>query len=247
MMHWLLVAMVVASLTTMFVWATPSEADEPGNLVPNPGFEADSDGDGIPDGWELSVASDDYRFSGELCDRSLSGRRAFCAEGGLGRRGTRLSSDSFDLKPNAAYEISVWMRMDSPFPKDVVGLRVGTDGGSESFDLQVTREWTRQKVTLFTEPGTSSGSLRFSELGGLADRVYIDDVAMVETDATDDRPPIHRTDLSVFEFPEHRYRVEHSEEEIKVIRASLAGKDITEHRWVQDAEPWLTRQLHFFE
>ncbi len=243
-----------AALTVGAVWAGSVQAKEvsemnaeviQSNLVPNGGFEADTDG--MPDGWELDVDSDDFLFTGKLSTRSHSGRYSFCAEKGMGRRGTDLRSPSFDLKLNAAYEVSVWLRMDSRFPKDTVRLRVRANTHSELFDLNVKRAWRKSTVLFRTESGTTSGSVQFDQLGGLAERLYIDDVEVRETEAEDDRPPIQKTDLSEFTFPRYRPRLEHTAEEIEEIKRSVEGRDIREHRWVQNADPWLEKQFHFFE
>lgn len=239
-----------ALLGVMLVWACSGQVKEvmemvQPNMVPNGGFEADTDG--MPEGWELDVDSDDFLLTGKLSTNSHSGRYSFCIEKGLGRRGTDLRSPHFDLKPDVAYEISVWLRMDSRFPKDTVRMQVRTNTHSELFDLSVGRGWRKSAVIFRTESGTTSGRIQFDQLGGLAERLYIDDVEVRETEAEDDRPPIQKTDLSEFVFPSDRPRLEHSAEEIEEIKQSVQGRDIREHAWVKNADPWLEKQLHFFE
>ena len=246
-MHWLMAMATLAALVLGNARFAFGEADGTENLVPNGEFEMGADDEGVPHEWKLSIDPDDYRFTGKLSTESHSGRHGFCAERGLGRRRTSLASASFSLEPEAAYEVSVWVRMDSRFARDQVALRVSTDAGRTSFDLGVTRQWKRQAVTVSTERGTTSGSLRFSELGGLAERLYIDDVEVRKIGAREEERPINKTDLSSFEFPLYRPRLEHTAEEIEEIRSSMEGRDIHEHKWVQHAQPWLEKQLHFFE
>ena len=185
-----------AVLTVGAAWAGSVQAKEvsemnaklQSNLVSNGGFEAEADGDGMPDGWELDVDSNDVLFRGKLSTQSHSGRYSFCAEKGRGSRGTYLHSPSFDLKPNAAYEVSVWLRIDSRFPKDTVRLRVRANTHSELFDLSVKRAWRKSTVLFRTASGTTSGNVRFDQLGGLAERLYIDDVEIRETEAEEAGP-----------------------------------------------------------
>ena len=232
------------------VWACSGQVKEvlemmQPNVVSNGGFEADTDG--MPDGWELDVDSDDFLFTGKLSTQSHSGRYSFCVEKGMGRRGTDLRSPHFDLKQDVAYEVSVWLRMDSRFPKDTIRMQVRANTHSELFDLSMGRSWRKSTVIFRTESGTTSGRIQFDQLGGLAERLYIDDVEVREIEAEDDRPPIQKTDLSDFVFPEHRPRLEHTSEEIEEIKRSMQGRDIHEHAWVENADPWLKKQLHFFE
>ena len=215
------------------------------NVVPNGGFEDQIDG--RPVGWELRVDSQDFLLSGALSTQSHSGRYSFSVEKGLGRRGTELRSPRFDLKPDAAYEVSVCLRMDSRFPKDTIRLQVRADTHSEFFDLSVGRDWRRASVLFRSGPGTRSARLRFDQLGGLAERLYIDDVEVRETEAEDDRPPIRKTDLSGFRFPGHRPRLEHTSEDIEEISRSMRGHEVRAHPWVEGADPWLEKPLHFFE
>ena len=113
--------------------------------------------------------------------------------------------------------------MESRFPKDTIRLQVRADTHSELFDLSVGRDWRRASVLFRSGPGTHSARLRFDQLGGLAERLYIDDVEVRETEAEDDRPPIRKTDLSGFRFPGHRPRLEHTSGDIEEIRRSMRG------------------------
>ncbi|MBI3948661.1 MAG: heparinase II/III family protein [Armatimonadetes bacterium] len=217
------------------------------NLVPNGGFEADADGDGMPDGWTLAPAEGDARLKGALSTQGRAGRRSFCVEKGLGKRPASLTSPRFDLKPNAAYEASVRLRMDGPLPQDSVNLCVVTDDGSKYFELHVGRQWRQYTVSFTTEPGATSATVQLRQLGILADRLYIDDVAVREKPTKDAPPPLYQTDLTRFEFPEDRPRVERTAAEIAEMKQAMAGRDIREHDWVTRAEKCLPEPLHFFE
>ncbi|MBI3945277.1 MAG: alginate lyase family protein [Armatimonadetes bacterium] len=217
------------------------------DLLPSGGFETDADGDGIPDGWRLAVDPADRHLTGRLSPEAHSGRHGFCVANGTGSRGSTLTSPAFDLKPDTAYEVSAWLRMDARFPQDTALLRVSAGGRSYSFDLTITRQWRRRAIRFVTEPGTTSGTLQFSQLGGQAERLYLDDVAVREVDAKDAVPRIPRTDLTGFEFPRHRPRVQHTAEEVEAIRRAMTGRDLRQHARVTAGDRWLEKRLHFFE
>ncbi|MBI3945281.1 MAG: alginate lyase family protein [Armatimonadetes bacterium] len=219
------------------------------NLVPNAGFEEETVKAGLPDGWTLSVRPEDTgQTNGQLSRAARSGRYSFCVEQRNGSQGATLISPRFELKAGTAYEVSAWLRMEGGrLPKDTVTLRVTTDGGNRSFDFTATRRWRRATAILLTGAGTTFGNLELQRLADVADRVFIDDVAVRETDAKGGVPVVHKTDLAAFEFARQRPRVEHTAAEIEEMKRSLAGSNVREHEWVKAAEPWLERQLFFYE
>ncbi|MBI3945055.1 MAG: alginate lyase family protein [Armatimonadetes bacterium] len=244
---------------------TAAEGAHGPNLVPNGGFEADTAKPGFPDGWTFGIRGEDPLLKASLSPAAHSGRRSLCVTKALGRRGTALgsptlSSSPMALKPRVTYEISAWMKIESPFPVDTVTLRMRTNTpgfrGQVGFDVKVTREWSRHTVALFTEADTTSGTLVFETLGDLSDRIYIDDVTVREAGAKappSDKswhPParaIYRTDLTGFAFPKGHPRVERTAAEIEEMKRGMAGHDTREHPWVRDAGEWLERPLYFFE
>ncbi|MBI3948659.1 MAG: heparinase II/III family protein [Armatimonadetes bacterium] len=229
------------------VCASAAPASERANLVANGGFEADADGDGIPDGWTLAPPEGDAHLKGALSTQARSGERSFCVEKGLGKRGATLTSPTLTLKPDAAYEVSLWLRMEGAFPRDSVSLGIITNGGNQYFEIHAGRRWRQSTVSFSTPAGATSGTIQLRQLGILADRLYIDDVRLRDKQAKAERPPIHQTDLTRFEFPEDRPRVEHTAAEIAEMKQAMAGRDIREHNWVKAAEPYLDLKLHFFE
>ena len=245
-----------------------AEQDSTDELVVNGGFERDVDRNGLPDGWTLSVDPDDHFVSGLGTDVCHSGQYAFCMENAPWRRGTTvdppiLSSSSFDLKPRATYRISVWMKIEGPFPMERIGIRIRTNTagyrGARRFDLKPTREWTRHTVTLLTEADTKTGAVEIIGGDNWVDRLFIDDVSVTESsiETDSDLPvcwhpwlpapaPIYKTDLTGFEFPSHHPRLGHTPAEIEEIVRSMAGRDIRDHLSVRNADAWLEKPLFFF-
>ncbi|MBI3947526.1 MAG: alginate lyase family protein [Armatimonadetes bacterium] len=232
------------------VCGTPGQAQEPANLIPNGGFEIDADGDGIPDSWKLSLGATERPGTAGLAGQPRSGERCLCVVRTPGGGQAGLTSPDFALKPGAAYQVSVWLRVEGRSSQDTVTLRVAMDAGRKAFEFHVGRAWQRFTATFVTPEGATTASLQFQGLAGAADRLYLDDVAVTQT-AVDEaeglETPVHQTDLAGFEFPPGRPRLEHTAAEIEEMKQAWAGRNIREHEWVRRAEPWLERQLHFFE
>mgnify|MGYP005847694017 CR=1 FL=1 len=223
--------------------ASPGAEPPPGlDRVPNGGFEVDADGDHWPDGWSPSAG-----LNAELCRQARSGQYSLCVGKAPGGGGASLASSAFVLRPGAAYQVSVWLRMEGRYPQDTVTLRVLTGSGRQSFELHVSRAWRKCTAEFVAAEGAQSGTLEFQQLGDLADRVYLDDVELRETGPADaPRRPVYRTDLTRFQFPEKGSFVEHTSAEMERMRQDMAGRGIRQHPWVKQAEPWLAAQFHFF-
>lgn len=109
------------------------------NLLPNGDFEADADGDGLPDEWEVAsplVFDEEVRHSG--------------------KRSVRVDSDSVttnnfskgwvDLQPNTTYTLTGWMKTEAieggqgaqiyPYEFD------GAEGGGINIIMRGTNDWT---------------------------------------------------------------------------------------------------------
>jgi len=76
------------------------------NNVTNPGFEADENGNGIPDSWQYSGTAGTYSTAGE----AFTGARSFILEGASGGD---LFQKEIQLSPNAFYTFSVYARGES--------------------------------------------------------------------------------------------------------------------------------------
>ncbi len=85
--------------------ADPSRLREPGNLVANPGFEADRDGDRVPDGWEGSLP-----FTASLSDEAHGGRHSLALTG-VGDAVTPLAVQrGTPLLGGRTYRFSAWIK-----------------------------------------------------------------------------------------------------------------------------------------
>ena len=218
------------------------------NLVPNGGFEIDADGDGMPDQWRLTVGSDDRFITGRLSTRAHSGKYCFCADKPHGSvYSTYLSSSSFDVKPNTAYRVSIWLRMEGTWPTDTIPLRVA----NTYFHPKVGKSWQKSTFTHRTEDSTSSGHI-ILYLSSLADRLYIDDIEIRETEVKEEKPRYQKTDLSDFKFPPKHPYVEYTPQEIEQIKESIKDEDSREYKiYATNVKPygdaWLRRKVHFFD
>ena len=257
-------ALVIVLGTAHGAFAVESSLDD---YVLNGGFEADADGNGIPDDWKLTAFSDDRFVKGSLSPAARSGDFACCLEKAAWRRGTTLSStsksritptlssSSFELKPGTTCAISLWLRMEGPLPVDEVTFAIESNAkgfwGSRPFAVNVGREWKQHTVTVTTESDTRKGALVFSRTGNWLDRLFIDDVTLkaVKDGAG---PPLakdpYRTDLMGVTFPDSHPRVEHTAEAIEATARlwKNKGREIAAHPWVKEAEPWLDTPLFFF-
>ncbi|MBI3945276.1 MAG: carbohydrate binding domain-containing protein [Armatimonadetes bacterium] len=227
--------------------AGSAQAERNGNLIPNGGFEKDGDRDGLPDGWAFADVGEGVRPEARPAAPARAGRSSLCVV--TGGQQVTLTSPGFVLKPGATYQVSAWLRMEGRFPQDMVSVRVATDAGNRSFEFHLARPWRKCAATFVAPEGARSATLQFRGLGGLADRTYMDDVAVREAAASvaERKPPVHRTDLARFEFPRTGSFVEYATAQIEEMKREMAGRDSREHPWVRQAEPLLQEQFHFFK
>jgi Calcineurin-like phosphoesterase len=151
----------------------------PGNLVRNPGFEADADGDARPDDWTT-----DSRFT----------RDAAAVRGGEhgGRHrapatspGTyAVAQDLEGLRPGATYDFAAWIDVPTStqvgFEWDVVWRTA--DGAVISqtsiWSSPGTGSWREARGAVVVPAGTATAELRMV-LTGLSGTVHVDDVSLV--------------------------------------------------------------------
>ena len=126
-----------------------SRCDEPVNLAPNPGFEADLDGDGtlsVADGWRGVTADWSDTTGSWLWDRSVAheGRGSVAIRGVTTRR--TWESVDFPMLPGAGCTASAWIR-----------TRDLGDGGARIYVACFSSEgkWVGTVAQSETVPGTS--------------------------------------------------------------------------------------------
>ncbi len=160
--------------------ATRPLVTEPGNALPNASFDQDDDGDGQPDGWQVR-----YPLTAEL-DREVKHG---------GEASLRLASETAGFRPllvlngvavkrDAKYELSGWMRSDSPQVKARFYVEWTTDGkyfGGILPWTTPTSEWQRFSVPVTTTPNPAGNLYAVVQVDGPG-RVWFDDLRLTEVE-----------------------------------------------------------------
>jgi len=147
--------------------STVSPAKSSANLVQNPGFETDSNGDGVPDGWEYT------QRTGGTCTliKGGHGGKSCVVARGTGGTSEAWITQMIEVKPNTDYVLTFWYKTDR------------TGGGNMYAGLDKDKtvpnatEWTKH-----TKQVNSGGKNQMKVLFLLYRRsnsYYIDDVQVV--------------------------------------------------------------------
>lgn len=159
----------------VFALATPPAAGETRvNLVPNGGFEVDSDYDGIPDGWSTAPRV----VHVPLLPSARTGEGAlFLADRPLGSPSVSAVSERFPIPPGATLTFSAWYRT-APTGLDVARIELrcyspshGSRGfhfGESGEEQRAARgEWRKHQLTWVPESWRKDDSCRITlSLGG---------------------------------------------------------------------------------
>lgn len=86
-------------------FAPASVFQEPGNLLRNPGFEGDTDNDGLPDGWAASLA-----LTAALSSHAHGGKAALQLRGIGGEAAPLAVQRNVDLQAGRKYRFSAWIK-----------------------------------------------------------------------------------------------------------------------------------------
>lgn len=127
---------------------------EPGNAIRNPSFEADDQGDGTPDGWEVRDP-----FTSRL-DRGIrhSGAASLCLESTEAGFRPLAVQHGCRAEANRRYRLSGWLRSDTPGVKARIYAEWVTDGRFRSGILPWTTpgaEWSPVSVEFTTTTAAS--------------------------------------------------------------------------------------------
>ena len=159
------------------------------NLLPNPGFEQDADGDGLPDGWRL-VGGDSGIEGGARLDESgpRSGERSWAVD--LARTGTSaMLVTDVAVRPGVEYSLRSWIRTEDVAPEvapaDVAAARVqvvqrgvpGRRGAAAAFGYTGTSAWSRHDAGVRTAAGVEWVQVRLLIRGG-SGRAWFDDLSL---------------------------------------------------------------------
>jgi hypothetical protein len=149
---------------------------EPGNAIPNPGFEADDDG--VPAGWEVRLPFTVFR------DTTVkhSGQASLRIESPEAGATPLAVMQSIIVKPNARYRLTGWMRSDTPGVKGRIYAEWSNATGWHSFVLpwvEPTTEWRQWSVDVPTAKNPE-GRLYVVVQAQDKGQVWFDDLKLVE-------------------------------------------------------------------
>jgi hypothetical protein len=163
------ILMIVLIVTVLIAGGYGGDCSSQTNLIPNPGFEHDRNGDGIPDGWERKGPSD-CRLQYET--QAYRGKRAISVEG-KGSWRCRLEA----LAHDRWYLFSLWVKRD--------GFRDGEYPIARLFDKEITFDelftwgrWLRLSRLLYLEGHPKTDELAIIN-PGMRHKVWFDDVMLI--------------------------------------------------------------------
>ena len=149
---------------------------EPGNAVPNPGFEADNDG--VPAGWEIRLPFTVFRDTAV----KRSGQASMRIESPDVGAAPLAVMQPIIVKPDTKYRLTGWMRSDTLGVKGRIYAEWNNASGWHSYVLpwvQPTTEWRQWGVDV-TTTNNPEGHLYVVVQAQDKGRVWFDDLRLVE-------------------------------------------------------------------
>ena len=141
--------------------------------VPLTDAALESDGDGVPEGW-------DNEFSSVRVDRSekLKGASSLLVSQESGRAELKLS---VEVEPFVQYELSLWVKVEGDWPEwpATAELVFGTGGGAQRHAAPVcaTRDWQRLVLRAWSPPGAHSARVVVARAEGRT-KLRLDDLSL---------------------------------------------------------------------
>ncbi len=184
-------------LSLLFACAAPTlcPAAQAGNLVANPSFEDDADGNGVPDGWQVSGNPRNVEQKLSL-DRGRDGRRSArldCTRftpGGADAH-AMVCQMGVPVKRGVLYRVAFWARGER-IAADVVNVALSDTAGWHPCGLQdvfiPTDQWTRCEFT-FRAVRDCGRSSRFQIWFNSTGTLWLDDVTFDEAPAAEAARP----------------------------------------------------------
>lgn len=152
------------------------------NLLPNPGFEADGDADGMPDGWAPQVHTNEGAEGAVAIDRQVqrSGQASLRLDHTSDNSAwVRGSVDRVDTRPDAIYRVDVWVRGNArynvllyEFFSDETPYKTNNIAAGSASD-----QWQQVSATVSTSP--KSKYFKLSLIATSKGTVWFDDASLV--------------------------------------------------------------------
>ncbi len=165
-------------------WQTPrvevstEDLYEEGNLLANPGFELDADGDGLPDRWPSQSAFVADSPAGE----AHSGERALRITSGYDDFTPLCVQRGIDVQVDKTYELSAWAKTSEPGVQFRIYVEWTTGGRWLSGILPWTEgsgQWQQVSLRFTPQVGSAGSAYCVLQLKGKGSVVF-DDVALRE-------------------------------------------------------------------
>jgi hypothetical protein len=162
-------------------WRNPPAAPDPallreeGNLIVNPGFEVDADGDMIPDAWDASVP-----LTVSLSDEAHAGRHALAISGLGGDVGPLVVQRGMGILAGRNYRFSAWVK--APASAE---FRIYVEWVTDTFHAQClpftrgTGEWQQVSFPIRGDPDPKGGAYAVAQMKGTG-TVLFDELRLEE-------------------------------------------------------------------
>jgi hypothetical protein len=149
---------------------------EPGSAIRNPSFEWDTQGDGVPDGWNVH-----YPFTTRLDHRIRhTGQASLCIESTEAGFRPLAVQNGCKTEANRRYRLSSWLRSDTPGVKARIYAEWVVDGRFHSHALPWTApsaDWAQASLEFTTTPAPGGNLYVVVQVDGPG-RVWFDDVRL---------------------------------------------------------------------
>ncbi len=153
---------------------------QPGNLLPNGGFERDADGNGVPDGWRVEIHTREGA-EGRISistENPHSGRACVKIEHTSERGWVRISVMEAPALPNTVYRFTGWVRGNCRYAIIVYEFTAARQYISHGIARgKAPAEWTKVSATVRT--GDIAQSFKVSLITETRGVAYFDDVELV--------------------------------------------------------------------
>ncbi len=171
-------ALAVATALLLAVAAAPSWS---ANLLVNPGFERDSNGDGVPDGWQVEIHTSEGAEGTIVRDTKVrhSGSASVRIEHTSQAGWVRISQFDIPARPNTTYRFSAWVRGKGRFLcalYEFVKTKRGQYKTHRVVRDAATDQW--RQVTATVSTGKDAAKFKLSLITDSPATVWFDDVEL---------------------------------------------------------------------